>query len=245
MEMHTIIEHYRFSGTPWEEELPGGLRRAWLARLEIGPVAFLRALTAGLPLRLGGGEITVQRTGPTLETAQVSLRLVCPETGTPACLLEHELCFQEESPQAHIAALELPWRLERVALAEATRIYDRLGIPHLRLEASGELGYLLAKSGFKPHTEEDAWELYRALLHRLEQVEVTCRTRAVVARLLEGCDPETVWAVSDLEKVRVVLEEGRMPLARALLADQQWPASLDLDDPIARARFHRFVRRGG
>lgn len=241
----TAIEYYRFTGNPWEDEFPPELRRAWKGRFEVPLVETFRRLVHGLPAHWGGGEVVVQRAGSTLESAQVTLHLVCPRTSEPLGSIEQELCFDDGEGLGHFVSIEstLGWDAERTLLENSVELYDRLGLSSLKLECDGQRAYTWAKCGFVPESEEDAWELFSELEERLEALDLTPRTRTLALNLLADHQPEAVWALSDLDRVRVTVDGGRTSLGRALLEGTSWPATLNLEDAVAMERLARNIRR--
>ena len=240
---HTTIEYLRFRGKPRSAELSAGWRSAWKARMEIALPNFVSSLASSLPFELEGGEITTQRTGSSLENVDLVLRLACPRTGEVAGSLEHEVCFQDSFPKAYLSPAGFGWEIERQALGNAVRLYDQLGVPQVRVTVTGELGFALARAGFVPETEEDAWELLCSLRERLQEFDMATPTRILLESLLSGHHPDRLWQLVDLDRARLVSAGKRTLVGRALLAGMEWPAVLNLDDPVARSRFSRQVRR--
>ncbi len=243
----TTIEFFSFSGELWEEQLPASLRRAWSTQMELSLPGYLNGLIRNLPADLESGELTAQLAGATLESLQVSLRLTSRESGDTLGVIEQEFCLMDEEATLEYTPVEgdMGWAFERTILENSVRLAELMGISQLRLQVEGIRGYTWAKCGFVPDSDEDFWELFYNLEQDLNQLELTPRTRTVVKNLLQDRRPEAVWALSDLERVRVDLRTRRTSLGRALLDGTSWAGVLNLDNRVALDRFERHLRRQG
>lgn len=241
----TTIEFFQFEGTLWEEHLPVNIRRAWNTRMELSLPGYLQGLVRNLPAFLESGEFTAQLAGDTLENLQISLRLADKLSGDTLGVLEQEFSLLDDEAVLYYTPVEgdMGWSIERTVLENSVRLGDFMGLSEVRLQIEGLRGYTWAKCGFVPDSEEDFWELFYNLDERLEQLEVSSRARIVVRNLLQERKPEAVWALSDLERVRVSVGSRRTTLGRALLDGLCWSAVLDLEDRVAMERFHRHLRR--
>jgi hypothetical protein len=241
----TTIEHYRFQGLPAEDEFPSALRRAWQAHWNLTPRETFRALLRSIPANPEGGEVTAQRAGDWFESVEIALHLNCPRTGAFLGTVEQELSFLDGDSIAQYGCVEddLGWEVEKTLLENSVKLYDQVGIFAVHLQASGARGYTWAKCGFVPESEEDAWELFNLMRQRAERFELTSRVRTVIGSLLSDPRPEVVWAIADLDRVKVACDGRNLALGRALLDGACWPGLLDLDNPVARNRLERSLRR--
>lgn len=237
------VERFVFQGRPRGQELSPPARQAWEARVGLSFAETITRLAEALAWNLVGGEVLMQRVDDVLESAQLTLRLLCPH-GRRVASVEQELEFgEEEGVATYIPVSPAMGALaERALLAASLSLYDQAGIQSLRVLAEGGLAYTWAKCGFLPETEEDAWELFSELERRLGELPLRHRTRQLVGSLLARHRPEAVWAVSDLERVKVQTPHGRCSLGRTLLRETVWPAVLNLEDPVARERLARNLR---
>lgn len=241
----TIIEDHQFPSEVEESKLPAGLRRAWNERLGMTFGQFCSALVRSLPVAHAGGRLTIQREGKTLENALLELQLTCRDNNLPLGTISHELCFNEGDSCAtyNTGEAQLSWPLERGLFSNALRLYAGLGITGVKLLANPPNGYSWAKCGFVPESDEDTWELFSTVKQQLENLDLPARTRELVQNLCEDHRPHTVWAISDLERIRVEVDGQNRALGRALLENVSYPCLFELDNRVARARFARNWRR--
>lgn len=241
----TTIEFFGFSGELWEEQIPASLRRAWSNQMELSLPGYLHGLMRHLPARLQSGELTAQMAGATLESLQITLRLADRESGDTLGVVEQEFCLVDEEATLEYTPVEgdMGWSFERTILENSVRLAEALGLSKVRLQVEGVRGYTWAKCGFVPDSDEDFWELFYNLEQSLGELDLTARTRTVVENLLQDRRPEAVWALSDLERVRVDLRSRRTSLGRALLDGTCWAAVLNLENRVALDRFERHLRR--
>jgi hypothetical protein len=163
--------------------------------------------------------------------------------------MDRTVSFPEDSPpEAYHRLFDLNRGaqgkgISKDLLANSIKLYDQAGIQRVGLMAALSVGgYAWAKYGFQPKPGRETQELFVTIGDRLSQLRgVPQPVRNIVKRLLERGDPKAIWAISDLDGVKVRRGEKEVPLGKALLLGTVWKGSLHLDDPEARARFDQYV----
>lgn len=237
----TTIDYFRFRGDLCEPEIPLEIRSAWQKRFGMTFSQFATALVRSTSTSFWGGELTVQRCDDVLERANFEFHLACREEKRFLALVAQEISFEDDEPIAISLCLETEagWPLKRRLYSNSIHLYTKIGISQFQVQAQAPDGYTWAKCGFVPDSAEDTWELFTRLQERLDSFELPPSIAEEVRRRLQEYRPENIWAIADLERVRVAKSGHRVSLSRALLESSDYPAVLQLDNAHAVSRFSR------
>jgi hypothetical protein len=133
-------------------------------------------------------------------------------------------------------------------------MYQKMGLNRVNLTADGPVGsYSWAKYGWLPRTTQDWSALAQGISERMAQMSRGSRVygridsadRRDIATMLRYNDPSDVWSISDLETPTGAIDKrgNPMTLGKALLLDQRWRGSLNLNGPDQMERFYDYVGR--
>ena len=120
--------------------------------------------------------------------------------------------------------------LATTLLANSVDAYRSLRVSQVAVHADIDVGgYAWAKFGFVPG--DASWDdLRHSLREGLWRVDDPA-ARQRIAQLLDDDDPRAIWELSDSQA------------GKTLLLGSDWHGALDLDDPLAMARFMAYIRR--
>jgi hypothetical protein len=240
-----------FQGIPYARDLPRPIRQAWRERLGMTPRQFFQKLFDTEKVLPGSGELSLQTDEYDQATLGFSVSLKDPATRAVVGRMDRVLEFPEDSPpEVYHKFFDLDRSVQasgiaKDLLANSIAMYQQLGISRVTLFAALEVGgYAWAKYGFRPDGRRETRQLYRQVAERLSGLQgVPSGARTVLRRLVENEDPKGIWAISDLNGLKVRQGGREVPLGKALLLGTTWRGVLDLQDPQARARFEQYVHK--
>ncbi len=124
-------------------------------------------------------------------------------------------------------------------MAELTEFWNENDVHEVDITAVSVGAYAWLKFGFTP--SEKSWQkLGAAVREQAEHLALPEMTEAKIDVLTQERDPKAAWALSDLTET--VVKDGRsMKLGQALLVNQSWSGSLDLEDPESEARLQDYL----
>ncbi len=244
-------EVFHLQGIPREHDLPPSLREQWKNQLKVSPREFFKTLFEGDKVRPGETSLCVERADGEIRALDLEIDLDCPRSGRNIGRLDRLLSFPENGPPKVYHRL---FDLDRDAqgqgiskeiLANSVKLYDQAGITRVDLMAAMAVGgYAWAKYGFTPKEGHETRQLFATVRERLSRFkDVPSGVRGVIKRLLDQGDAKAIWAISDLDGVKVRRGDKEVSLGKALLLGTVWKGTLRLDDPEARARFDQYVFR--
>lgn len=250
-EPEPTCESYSNYGIPSPESYPASFQQEWQSRLGLTPQQYFQGLFDTPRVRLGNSSIQVERDHQGLRSLDVEMDLHCPRTNRPIGHMDRQFHFSQQGTTAvyHRLFELFPGTqgkgIAKDLLANSVALYEQAGVSKIDLYASLEVGgYAWAKYGFSPKPGSQTRELFRTVAGRLQALKnIPPRTRALVEKLLASEDPKAIWALSDLEGVKVQQGGKSVSLGKALLLGTSWQGSLDLQDPQARARFDQYISR--
>lgn len=242
---------YHGAGLPRSSDFPLQVRREWSRCFETTPREFFETLFDTTRTRLGDYSFTVQEDGDRWNEVALEMNLDCPISGRQVGRMDRLFQFPDEGGSSvHHQLFELDPVLQgqgvaKELLANSMELYEQAGIAKISLFAALDVGgYAWAKYGFSPEPGRSTRELFLSLKERLAELDgVSAPVRAVVTRLLESDDPKAIWAISDLEGIKVSEGGKTTTLGKALLLGSHWKGQLSLNDPEARARFDQYISR--
>lgn len=236
-------------GLPRSRDFPLEVRQGWRRCFEATPREFFETLFDTTAVRLGEYSFAVQDGSERWSEVSLEMDLESPTSGRSIGRMDRLFRFPPgEEPSVHHQLLELDPELQgqgvaKELLANSIELYEQAGINRVTLMAALEVGgYAWAKYGFSPLPGRNTRELFSAVRERLAAIDgLADPVRAVVNRLLESDDPKAIWAISDLEGIKVTQQGRSVALGKALLLGTHWQGELRLDDPQARARFDQYI----
>ncbi|MFA5507516.1 MAG: hypothetical protein WC314_26225 [Vulcanimicrobiota bacterium] len=225
---------------------PADIQATWNSRMPAPAWDFMENLTAGSPVRVGGGDISLEGRNGEAQILEYNLDLV--QGSKQIGSMSREFIFEDDGARVHHQYFEIDAALQgqgvaKQILANSVELYDRMGVQSVSLFAGLQVGgYAWAKYGFKPEAGPETADLFDTVRGRLQDLDVPPATKRSVQRLLAENKPEAVWALSDLDGVKV--DNGKVPLGKALLMGTSWAGKLDLTCPDSRARFEQYIHKG-
>lgn len=246
-------ETYHLSGLPSPGDLPASLRQDWTRRFGMPPREFYRALFDTARVQPGDSRMSVERDlEGEIRAVGMEFDLECPRTGKPIGSMDRSFHFPKEGAASvyhKLFDLDRHCQGRGIAkdlLANSMKLYEKAGIEKITVSAALSVGgYAWAKYGFKPNSGRETRELFATVRERLDDLgdAVPQAVRGVVTRMLAKGDPRSIWAISDLDGVKVRRGEREVSLGKALLLGTAWKGSLELEDSQARARFDQYIHR--
>jgi hypothetical protein len=242
---------YHGEGIPGPHDFPPTLKQDWQQKMGVSPRQFFQTLFDTPRVHPGDFRLTVERDKVGVQGLGVEIDLRCPRTNKEIGKMDRQFSFPEDSPpEAYHRLFDLEpgtqgTGIAKDLLANSIKLYDQAGIGRVGVFASlGVGGYAWAKYGFAPKPGRQTRELFATIEDRLNRMDdLPKSTKGVVKRLLSSGDPKAIWAISDLDGVKVKRKGKMQPLGKALLLGTAWRGSLNLDDPKARARFDQYVHK--
>lgn len=246
-------EVFHLNGLPRPDDLPADLRHHWTRRFGMPVREFYRTLFDTARVKPGESRLSVERDAQgEIRAVDLEFDLECPRTGRRIGTMDRGLTFPEHgAASAYHRLFDLDRQCQgrgiaKDLLANSVKLYDKAGVTKIKLAAALSVGgYAWAKYGFKPNPGRETRELFKTVRERLDRLgdAVPQSVRRLLTSLLCKDDPKAIWAISDLEGVRVPRGDKEIPLGKALLLGTAWKGSLELDDNQARTRFNQYIHR--
>jgi hypothetical protein len=190
--------------------------------------------------------------------------LIDPATGNPAGWISRSISpagwvgrlIDPDSGSAWHDGLQLdsPGGLGKVLLRGQIDIYQNIGIDRVGLSAGDVGAYAWAKYGWLPQSVEEWRNLKKGIKTRMEAMaqeapkgqpygRIDPEDRRDVLAMLRSNRPSVIWGVADLTTPTGGENRGGRPLTlgKALLLDQKWRGTLDLNNPRQMRRFDDYV----
>ena len=155
--------------------------------------------------------------------------------GGPASVSHASFTLNQPNQGKHLA---------RQILGESISFYESQGFHEVDVHAGLDVGgYAWAKYGFLPVDARETQTLLQALRPKLARLSLEPAVRSKVETLLTSQDPQSLWAIADLE-TPVEVDGRNLSLGKALLLGEWWQGRLDLEDAAVRERFRAYVSEG-